>query len=329
MINAFSMRSRGKYMSTLKNGVIVKAGRLARALAGIFLAMLSMLSTAILYFITACVSIFVFRGRKEFLVHYSYVSYSYFCRSLLWILKNPYLSFLEVEMNIDNSENLTPEKHCIVMSNHISIFDIALMGSCINEMANPPRFFMKQSLMWKLPLAGHVCYFMGFPIIKRKSYFTESDKEKVREYNAQITRDACAASREMPSTLLIYPEGTRYTEEKYKKQKNPKFKHLLNPQLNGLKWAIEGLSGVCDLLVNATIMYSKKPSVSAVLEGRIKVFVRIRMYEIPKWASSKSDEINALERKHAKRSFMQWVDHIWSDGDIWIDELKSKAIDAR
>lgn len=119
----------------------------------------------------------------------------------------------------------------IVMSNHVCAFDIPLLQELISGRGPMLKFLIKKEIIW-IPIFGWVCLLLDFPRLNRSQFKNEQSEDY------QTVRDASkqhgVERREHSGALLIFPEGTRYTEKKRIRKKSP-YQQLLPPKSGGLK----------------------------------------------------------------------------------------------
>lgn len=160
--------------------------------------------------------------------------------------------FLRIKVEVEGAEQLQPGQWHVVISNHISAVDILVLTKIFNRFA-PPRFFMKAALVW-LPIVGTACWVMDFPLLKRYTKKQLEKNPKLRGRDLKLLKQNCRKFRRNPLSLMLYPEGTRRTPEKAKKQRSP-FKHLLKPRAGGLAMAMAIMHEKIDSIIDVTIAY--------------------------------------------------------------------------
>lgn len=119
----------------------------------------------------------------------------------------------------------------IVVCNHQTWFDIPVVQHAVTYHGPILKFLIKRQLIW-VPIIGWICYALNFPRLNRGA----GDNARQRDYAAiKAASDTLSQER---GALLIFAEGTRFTQKKHAQQASP-FKHLLNPRPGGLKIALE------------------------------------------------------------------------------------------
>jgi 1-acyl-sn-glycerol-3-phosphate acyltransferase len=123
----------------------------------------------------------------------------------------------------------------IIISNHISTVDYLIYLSLIKQYDNRDIYFLAKKELVFTPGIGTIFYFNNDIKLSRN---IDNDKDNIINTIQKIK------NTNRSSVILILPEGTRYSEKKYKEsveysQKNNlhKFKNLLYPKMKGL-WLI-------------------------------------------------------------------------------------------
>lgn len=180
----------------------------------------------------------------------------------------------------------------IIIANHQTWFDIAIVQHLIVSHGTIAKFLMKRELLW-VPVVGWVCYAMNFPRLNRG----QGTDARQRDYGAiQQVSKTLADER---GALLIFPEGTRFTPKKHKAQAAP-YTHLLNPKPGGLKIALATAppnTPVADI----TLIYEGDTNFWRCLHGatkkihaKIQVFDSIPPEAVNEWLTSHWHQKDAL-----------------------------------
>jgi len=144
-----------------------------------------------------------------------------------------------------------PNSHAapVVICNHQSWFDIPLIQEVITGRGPIVRFLIKRELVW-VPVIGWICLALNFPRLRRNK------KAGDRKSDLYQIQTASKKHRNHKGALLVFPEGTRLTEQKHARQKSP-YQHLLRPKTGGLSM-IQQAAGADTHLIDITINYHKK-----------------------------------------------------------------------
>ena len=135
----------------------------------------------------------------------------------------------------------------IVLANHQTWFDIPILQEVVCSSGPILKFMIKRELAW-VPIIGWICLALNFPRLHRGKggTSTSSDYDRVRDASVELSSE--------PGALLIFPEGTRFTNAKHDKQASP-YEHLLRPRAGGLRILHESAPPDTPV-VDITIIYS-------------------------------------------------------------------------
>jgi 1-acyl-sn-glycerol-3-phosphate acyltransferase len=135
-------------------------------------------------------------------------------------------------------------------------------------------------------------------------------------------RRSCEKFRVVPTSVINFLEGTRYTQAKHDAQGSP-YVHLLKPKVGGIATALTTLGSQFHLMLDVTIVYPDgPPTFWTLLSGRLRrVIVRVQPREIP---------AELLAGDYAAdptfRTRMQvWVNGLWAEKDALIAALRPAA----
>ncbi|MEN8233315.1 MAG: lysophospholipid acyltransferase family protein [Actinomycetota bacterium] len=106
-----------------------------------------------------------------------------------------FLRIPPLEMTVEGAEHVDPDRHYVVVSNHISNFDIPVL---FRSIPTPIRFLAKKEI-YKIPLLGPAMDFAGIVRI---------DRDGGRSVHAAINAAARETYRRGYS-LMVFAEGTR------------------------------------------------------------------------------------------------------------------------
>jgi 1-acyl-sn-glycerol-3-phosphate acyltransferase len=235
---------------------------------------------------------------------------------ILWWLRN----VLRVRFEVDNDVELSMEQWYMVVSNHQSWVDIFALFHVTKGKIPLLKFFIKKELM-KVPVVGQAWWAMDYPFMQRHSpsYLAKHPEKANDDLNA--TKKACEKFSRVPTSIVNFLEGTRFTESKQTKQKAP-YKHLLRPKAGGIAFAIQALGEKFSSMIDTTIVYENTPpSFWDMACGRVgTVSMRLRHVEIPKKFTTMDYQNN---REH-KKEFQQWLHELWLNKDAQIAEIKAQ-----
>ncbi|MCC5878402.1 MAG: acyltransferase [Idiomarina sp.] len=219
---------------------------------------------------------------------------------------------------VEGGIELKRDRWYMIMSNHLSWVDILVLMKLASKDMPMPRFFLKQQLFW-IPFIGLGCWVLDMPFMKRYSRQQIARKPHLQGKDIETTRKSCEKFKDIPTTVINFCEGTRFTEKK-KAQKNSPFKHLLAPKAGGTAFTLQAMKGNFDAILDITIVYPdrnpNKPLVLDFLAGRLR-HIHLHIDALPVPDDLVGDYFNDPE---FKAHFQQWLNQRW--------ELKDKRIDA-
>jgi 1-acyl-sn-glycerol-3-phosphate acyltransferase len=152
-----------------------------------------------------------------------------------------------IELVIKGELNTNPSP--IVICNHQSWFDIPIVQEVITGNGPIIKFLIKREIVW-VPIIGWICLALNFPRLRRNKNINS------RESDFSIIQKASKAHGDLSGALLIFPEGTRFSELKRSTQESP-YQRLLKPKIGGLKIIQKHISPDTPL-VDITIDYHQR-----------------------------------------------------------------------
>ncbi len=240
-----------------------------------------------------------------------------------WIDVNTWMirALTRTRIVVQSSAALSYTGHYLVLANHQSWVDIPILQAVFNREIPFLRFFLKSQLMW-VPLLGLAWWALDFPFMKRYSREQLAKRPELAGRDVETTRRACEKFRGLPISVLIFAEGTRFTQLKHDAQQSP-HRHLLKPKAGGVAFVLEAMGDALHRVVDVTIAYPHgKPTFADLFANRIpEVRVHVRERDIPSALVSGNYEKDPVARAQAQR----WVNAIWQEKD---DYLSTGADDA-
>ncbi len=251
-----------------------------------------------------------------------------FDKILLWISENwiacnvKWMNLTQKTVwDVKGAEGLDYHGWYLVVSNHQSWADIFVLQKLLNRRIPLMKFFLKRELIW-VPLMGLAWWALDFPFLRRRSadYLKKHPGQKGKDF--ETTRKACEKFSRMPTSVMNFLEGTRFTTAKHSRQDSP-YLYLLKPKAGGIALALGVLGEKFHSVLNATIVYPDGiPTFWGFLCGRVKrVVVRFTSMEIPPQFLHRDYEGD----KAFQADFQQWVQNLWQDKDAQIAALLLEA----
>ena len=219
--------------------------------------------------------------------------------------------------DVQGLDELRYEGWYLVNCNHQSWVDIFVLQHVLNGRIPLLKFFLKQELIW-VPVIGLAWWALDFPFMQRHGKAELRKRPELRSQDAEATRRACAKFALVPTSVMNFAEGTRFTPAKHEAQGSP-YRHLLKPKAGALAMALNAMGERFRSLVDATIVYpGGAPTFWQFLCGRSpRIVVRLRQVPIPA-AFCTGDYAGD---KAFRVSFQGWLAQLWEDKDRQIGEL--------
>jgi 1-acyl-sn-glycerol-3-phosphate acyltransferase len=213
--------------------------------------------------------------------------------------------------DVQGVQGLHPRGWYLVSSNHQSWVDILVLQRVFHGHIPFLKFFLKAELIW-VPVIGLAWWALDFPFMKR------GKGQGARHSDLKTTREACEKFKRIPTTVMNFVEGTRFTPAKHAAQGSP-YRHLLKPKIGGLGIALATMGEQFEALLDVTIVYPHgTPAFWDLLCGRVDaVTVRVQQREIPAELLG-GDPVGD---KAYRQRIGAWVDGQWSQKDQLIDAL--------
>lgn len=216
-----------------------------------------------------------------------------------------------VRWDVQGVESLHPRGWYLVSSNHQSWVDILVLQRIFHGHIPFLKFFLKQELIW-VPVIGLAWWALDFPFMQR------GRGKGARQNDLKTTRAACEKFKRIPTSVINFVEGTRFTPAKHARQNSP-YHHLLKPKIGGLGIALATMGEQFEALLDVTIVYPHgTPQFRDLLCGRIDaVTVRVQQRAIP------PDVLGGdpVDDKAYRQRISAWVEQQWAEKDRLIDEL--------
>jgi 1-acyl-sn-glycerol-3-phosphate acyltransferase len=228
-----------------------------------------------------------------------------------WIAVNGWWIALmqRIRWDVAGLEGLRRKGWYLVSSNHQSWVDILVLQKVFHRRVPFLKFFLKRQLLY-VPVMGLAWWALDFPFMKRRTGSRSADLATARK--------ACEKFRQIPTSVMNFLEGTRFSRAKHDQQQSP-YRHLLKPKVGGLATALSAMGERFDALLDVTIVYpGGVPTFWDLLSGKVKqVVVRVRELEIPKELLG-----GDYEGDPAFRARMQaFVQGMWIEKDRRIEEI--------
>jgi 1-acyl-sn-glycerol-3-phosphate acyltransferase len=238
-----------------------------------------------------------------------------------WIGTNNAIFRLMGSLPLDTRglEGLSLREWYLVVSNHRSWVDILVLQAVFNRRIPFLKFFLKQQLIW-VPFLGLAWWALDFPFMRRYTSAHLAKHPEDRGKDLAATRRACEKFRLIPTSVMNFVEGTRFTPQMHAAMKSP-YRHLLLPRAGGVSFVLSAMGGMLHSKLDVTIAYTTgTPTLWDLCCGRVgTVVVDVQRRRIEEWLSA-GDYMNDPA---FRERFQAWLGGVWSEKDALLDRLLS------
>jgi 1-acyl-sn-glycerol-3-phosphate acyltransferase len=144
----------------------------------------------------------------------------------------------------------------------------------------------------------------------------------MRGKDQESTRQACEKFALIPTSVMNFMEGTRFTPTKHQQQNSP-YRHLLKPKAGGMALALNAMGDKFQAILDVTIVYPEgTPNFWQFLNGKLnRVIVRVRTLPVPQHLAQGDYAGDVAVRE----AYQQWVHQLWLEKDAQIEQLNADA----
>ena len=207
--------------------------------------------------------------------------------------------------DVEGLEGIDPRGWYLVSCNHQSWVDIFVLQRLLNRRIPLMKFFLKYELI-------------DFPFMRRHSdrYLRKHPEKRLEDL--ETTRRACEKFARLPTSVMNFVEGTRFTPQKRDAQRSP-YRHLLKPKSGALALTLNALGERFESLIDVTIVYpGGVPTFWQFLRGDVeRIVVRMTRRPIP----VEFFHADAMTDSRARKRVQAWLHEIWQEKDRRIDAL--------
>jgi 1-acyl-sn-glycerol-3-phosphate acyltransferase len=161
---------------------------------------------------------------------------------------------------------------------------------------------------------------MDMPFMKRysKSYLARHPEKMGTDLEA--TRKACEKFRDVPTSVINFVEGTRFSEDK-KSRRGSTFESLLPPRAGGIALALSSMGDMLDGILDITIVYPYgAPKFWDMMCGDFEQII----VDIEKRPVTENLYTGDYENdREFRKEFHQWLTDIWHEKDRKIGSIKA------
>ncbi len=239
-----------------------------------------------------------------------------------WAANNSVWSSLtqRVQLCVEGVGELRRRGWYLVESNHQSWADIFVLHRVFNRRIPMLKFFLKRELIW-VPVIGLAWWALDFPFMRR---YSPKDLKKHPERRAQdleAIRKSCVKFSIVPTSVMNFLEGTRFTPEKQAQQESP-YRFLLRPKTGGIALAMTAMGEAFHSLLDVTIYYPDGiPTFWDYLSGQMnRIVVLVNEMPIPRDLFH-GDYANDPEFRSRVQA---WVKELWDAKEVKLEALAAQ-----
>lgn len=207
-------------------------------------------------------------------------------------------------------EGLNPRGWYLVSCNHQSWADILILQNTFRGHIPFLKFFLKKELIY-VPVIGLAWWALDFPFMRRGGKTLSSAAADMA-----TARKSCEKFRNIPTSVINFLEGTRFTAAKHAQQKSP-YRHLLKPKSGGASIALGTMGELYEAMLDVTIVYPDGvPTFLDVMKGRTgRVIVESRKLPIPPEFIGEA----AMTDPQYRSKIQSWLNAVWEEKDQRIE----------
>jgi 1-acyl-sn-glycerol-3-phosphate acyltransferase len=222
-----------------------------------------------------------------------------------------------LRLEVDGLAGLDPREWYLVVSNHRSWVDILVLQAAFNRRIPLLKFFLKKQLIW-VPLLGLAWWALEFPFMRRHSAAYLERHPEARGQDLAATRKACERFSAIPTSVMNFVEGTRYTEAKHATLRSP-YRHLLPPRAGGVAFVLSAMGSMLHSLLDVTIAYRERsPSLWDLCCGRLSA---VRMHVLRRPVEGWTTTGDYTEDAEFRRRFQAWLAQLWAEKDARLEAM--------
>ncbi|MBT8040664.1 MAG: acyltransferase [Gammaproteobacteria bacterium] len=224
--------------------------------------------------------------------------------------------------DIEVPAGLDRQGRYVVSCNHQSWVDILALQKVFNRRLPVLTFFIKKELIY-VPFMGFAWWALDFPFMSRHSREEIRKNPQLAGKDLESARVACEKLKQIPSAMMSFPEGTRFSEAKRDRSGSP-HRHLLKPKVGGIGVVMYALGDRLQSLIDVTIVYPSRamhdqaPTFWDLMCGKVpEIIVRARELEIPRHLLGR----NFRKDREIRRELEAWIHDVWQEKDQLITRL--------
>lgn len=220
------------------------------------------------------------------------------------------------QWDVQGADGLQRDEWYLVTCNHQTWVDILVLQQVLGRRIPLLKFFLKQQLIY-VPLIGLAWWALDFPFLHRHGKAALRANPELALQDRDTARRACEKFALVPTSVMSFPEGTRFTPAKHQAQHSP-YRHLLKPKAGALAMSLDAMGEQFRSLLDVTIVYpGGAPSFWQFACGRAERVV-VRVHALPVPAELHGDYEGDPEFRGC---FHRWLQALWERKDQEIEAL--------
>ncbi len=229
-----------------------------------------------------------------------------------------------LELELRGGADLERREWYLMVSNHRSWVDILALQAAFNRRIPFLKFFIKQQLKW-LPVLGLAWWALDMPFMRRHSAAYLEKHPEARGQDLAATRRSCEKFRRMPTTVINFVEGTRFSRAK-RDAAGAAYRHLLPPRAGGVAFVLQAMGDMLHATLDVTIAYGERtPSLWDLCCGRVRrIIVDVQKRAIEPWMIG-----DYAGDPEFRRRFQQSLGALWLEKDSVLGRLQAELAAAR
>jgi len=214
--------------------------------------------------------------------------------------------------------NLPKDKWYLLIANHQSWADVFILQFIFRNHLPFQKYFIKEQLR-QFPLMGFIWEAIDCPFLKRLDNKNLSANPVLQGADLLEIKEKSKKFKLLPSTIVSFLEGTRFTTQKHQQQQS-EYKFLLKPKAGGIACVLQELHKEIKGIVDVSLFYpNKNVTLWDLYTGRMNnIAIKINFITIPKWLSEK--HLDNLEYELYKDEFQIWLKKIWLEKDQFMQD---------
>ena len=225
--------------------------------------------------------------------------------------------FNKVDIECAVHGELAKDRWYLIIANHLSYLDIILLIEFATHRIPAPKFFLKKELIW-LPFVGLGAWALDMPFMHRytRAYLEKHPEKKGKDL--ETTKAYCEKFRTVPTTVINFVEGTRFTAQKHMAKQSP-YQNLLPPKAGGVSFTLAAMGELFTNVLDISLLYPEntRHPMMAMLSGQMtKIVIDVNVTPVPE-LQQQSERTESEFRLY----FQNWLNDLWKNKDARIKKL--------